>query len=169
MSDYINVITLFDKDSDNFLFIIKPVVDEDEMEDDDAWEGGLNFLRKTMFAKIDMLERNQNKIKSQQMNHASKVKDQIQNAIDKAREDLKKVNNQTISVFEIKEAIESRIEKMDEKMDLQKKEIVEGMDAKMKKLDEKLDEKMEQLNSKMGLILEAIKQSKSDDWDRTVC
>ena len=93
------------------------------------------------------------------MNQASKVKDQIQNTIDKAREDNKKVNNQT------KEAIESRIEKMDEKMDLQKKEIVEGMDAKMKKLDEK----MEQLNSKMGLILEAIKQSKSDDWDRTVC
>ena len=56
MSDYINVITLFDKDSDNFLFIIKPVVDEDEMEDEDAWEGGFNFLRKNMFAKIDMLE-----------------------------------------------------------------------------------------------------------------
>ena len=56
MSDYINVIALFRQDSDNFLFIIKPVVDEDEMEDEDAWEGGFNFLRKNMFAKIDMLE-----------------------------------------------------------------------------------------------------------------
>lgn len=53
MSDYINVISLFDKDTDNFLFIVKPVVDEDEMEDEESWEGGFNFLRKSMYSKID--------------------------------------------------------------------------------------------------------------------
>ena len=59
MSDYKNVISLLDKDTENFLFIVKPVVDDEEMEDESAWEGGFNFLRKTLYNKMDLLNQNQ--------------------------------------------------------------------------------------------------------------
>ena len=59
MSDYKNVISLLDKDTENFLFIVKPVVDDEEMEDENAWEGGFNFLRKTLYNKMDLLNQNQ--------------------------------------------------------------------------------------------------------------
>ena len=66
MSDYSNVISLFDRDTDHFLFIVKPVIDGDEEnEDEDSWEGGLNFLRKSIIKKIDQNNENQIKIKDQ--------------------------------------------------------------------------------------------------------
>ena len=66
MSDYSNVIGLFDRDTEHFLFIVKPVIDGDEEnEDEDSWEGGLNFLRKSIIKKIDQNNQNQIKIKDQ--------------------------------------------------------------------------------------------------------
>ena len=82
MSEYSNIISLFNNEPHNFLFVIKPVVDDEEM-DENSWEGGFNFLRKTMFNKIDKLDQSQTKIKNQQMLQASKIRDQIQSAIDK--------------------------------------------------------------------------------------
>ena len=92
MSDYINIINLLHDDTHNYLFVVRPVVDDEEMEEDDSWEGGFNFLRKTMFIKIDKLDQSQLKIKNQQMLQASKIRDQIQSAINKTREDNKKMN-----------------------------------------------------------------------------
>ena len=66
MSDYSNVIGLFDRDTEHFLFIVKPVIDGDEEnEDEDSWEGGLNFLRKSIIKKIDQINENQINIKDQ--------------------------------------------------------------------------------------------------------
>ena len=56
MSEYSNLITRFDKDSHHFLFVVKPIVDEEDLEDENSWEGGFNFLRKTMFKKMDQLD-----------------------------------------------------------------------------------------------------------------
>ena len=56
MSDYANIIRRFENDTNNFLFVVKPVIDDEEMEDENSWEGGFNFLRKIMFNKIDKLD-----------------------------------------------------------------------------------------------------------------
>ena len=66
MSDYSNVISRFDRDTDHFLFIVKPVIDDEEDEDEGSWEGGLNFLRKSIMKKIDQINVNQIKSKDQQ-------------------------------------------------------------------------------------------------------
>ena len=66
MSDYSNVISRFDRDTDHFLFIVKPVIDDEEDEDEGSWEGGLNFLRKSIMKKIDLINENQIKSKEQQ-------------------------------------------------------------------------------------------------------
>ena len=81
MSDYINIINLLHDDTHNYLFVVRPVVDDEEMEEDNSWEGGFNFLRKTMFKKIEKLDQSQLKSKNQQMLQATKVRDQIQSAI----------------------------------------------------------------------------------------
>ena len=68
MSDYSNVISLFDRDTDHFLFIVKPVIDDDEdIEDEASWEGGLSFLRKSITRKIEQINQNQIISKDQQI------------------------------------------------------------------------------------------------------
>ena len=62
MSDYSRIISVFDRDIENFLFIVKPIVDDEEMDDEGSWEGGFNFLRKSMHSKFDQLNKSQNKI-----------------------------------------------------------------------------------------------------------
>ena len=44
ISDFSNMILKFDKDSHHFLFVVKPVVDDEET-DIGTWEGGFNSLR----------------------------------------------------------------------------------------------------------------------------
>ena len=65
MSDYANVIKFFDRDTDHFLFIVTPVIDDEENEDEASWEGGLNFLRKSILNKIDQINENQTNSKDQ--------------------------------------------------------------------------------------------------------
>ena len=62
MSEYSNLITRFDTDTHHFLFIVKPDVEDEEMDDENAWDGGFNFLRKTIFKKMDQLDQNITKI-----------------------------------------------------------------------------------------------------------
>ena len=73
MSDYSNVISLFDKDTKHFLFIVKPVIDDEENEDEASWEGGLNFLRKSIMRKIDLITASQIKSKDQQTSQVIKI------------------------------------------------------------------------------------------------
>ena len=62
MSEYTNLISMFDKESHHFLFIVQPVVDEDDLGDEIAWEGGFNLLRKTMIKNKDQLDQKLAKI-----------------------------------------------------------------------------------------------------------
>ena len=55
MSDFINIIAFFERDTTNFLFIVKTVVDDEE-EEGESGEGAFNSLKKGMFNKIDKLE-----------------------------------------------------------------------------------------------------------------
>ena len=41
----------------NFIYYIRPIVDEDEEEGNTEWEGGFNFLRKAINRKIDKIKR----------------------------------------------------------------------------------------------------------------
>lgn len=58
MSEYADIITKFDDDSHNFLFIVKQVTEEDGSNDDGDWEGGFTFLRKSMSAYLDSVKAN---------------------------------------------------------------------------------------------------------------
>ena len=64
MSQYLNVINLCDKDTDNFLFIVKPAVSEYDNDDDANWEGGFNFLKKSIDSNMDQLKKQMNNIQS---------------------------------------------------------------------------------------------------------
>lgn len=55
MSEYSNLITQVDKDTRHYLFTIKTILDEEDEQDENSWEGGFNFLRKVMFKRIDQL------------------------------------------------------------------------------------------------------------------
>ena len=69
MSEYADVITKFNDDSETYLFIVKINADEEDgMDDNGSWEGGFSYLKKTMFKKIDKLEVGINGIQGQQMN-----------------------------------------------------------------------------------------------------
>ena len=61
LSDYRNIINLVKKEQDwrNFVYIVFPIVDQEEVEANADWEGGFNFLRKVLNRKIDMLEKSQ--------------------------------------------------------------------------------------------------------------
>ena len=61
LSEYRNVINLVKKKQDyaNFIFMVAPIIDEDELEASTDWEGGFNFLRKALFRRIDVLEKSQ--------------------------------------------------------------------------------------------------------------
>jgi len=56
MSDFINIIAFFEKDTKNFLFIVKTVIDDEEEEGGESGEGAFNSLKKGMFSKIEKLE-----------------------------------------------------------------------------------------------------------------
>ena len=73
MSDYSNVISLFDRDTDHFLFIVKPVINDEDNEDEASWEGGLNFLRKSIMKKVDLINENLSKNKDQQTMQVVKI------------------------------------------------------------------------------------------------
>ena len=59
LSEYKHFIKFVNKQQDfaNFIFMIAPIVDEDELEASTDWEGGFNFLRKALFRRIDTLEK----------------------------------------------------------------------------------------------------------------
>ena len=61
LSDYRNIINLIDTENDfnNFIYVVSPIVDEDETEEQTEWEGGFNFLKKALNRKIEMLKRSQ--------------------------------------------------------------------------------------------------------------
>ena len=64
LSDYKNVINLVnaykgEQDYNNFVYVVYPVVDQEEIEEQADWEGGFNYLRKALTRKLDMLERAQ--------------------------------------------------------------------------------------------------------------
>ena len=61
LSDYKDIIDLVrtEADYDNFVYVVYPVVDEDEVEANQDWEGGFNYLRKALNRKIDMLDKSQ--------------------------------------------------------------------------------------------------------------
>ena len=64
LSDYKNVINLVnaykgEQDYNNFVYVVYPVVDQEEIEEQADWEGGFNYLRKALSRKLDMLERAQ--------------------------------------------------------------------------------------------------------------
>ena len=57
MSEYSDIINMYARDSETFLFIVKIDADEEDgMDDNGSWEGGFSYLRKSMFKKIDKLE-----------------------------------------------------------------------------------------------------------------
>ena len=64
LADYRNVINFANKirkkksEYKNFIYVIRPIVDEDEEEGNTEWEGGFNFLRKAINRKIEKLKRN---------------------------------------------------------------------------------------------------------------
>ena len=59
LSEYRHVINLVNRKRDyaNFIFMVAPIIDEDELEASTDWEGGFNFLRKALFRRIDTLEK----------------------------------------------------------------------------------------------------------------
>lgn len=52
MSEYSDIINLFENDSQTYLFIVKQSGDEDGMNENDTWEGGFTFLRKRMYKEF---------------------------------------------------------------------------------------------------------------------
>ena len=68
MSEYADVITLFDSDSESFLFIVKQVTEEDGTNDSGDWEGGFTYLRKSMSSYLDKVKVNITRTSTQQIN-----------------------------------------------------------------------------------------------------
>ena len=52
MSEYSDVINLMEKDTYTYLFIVKQNGDGDGEEEDDNWEGGFNYLKKSVYKKL---------------------------------------------------------------------------------------------------------------------
>ena len=64
LSDYKDVINLLNRikgiqDYNNFVYVVYPAVDLEEIEDQADWEGGFNYLRKALNRKLEMLEKAQ--------------------------------------------------------------------------------------------------------------
>ena len=60
LSEYrhiINRVNKGKKDFSNFIFVVTPDIDMDELEASSDWEGGFNFLRKALFRRMDTLEK----------------------------------------------------------------------------------------------------------------
>lgn len=52
MSEYSDVINLMETDTETYLFIVKQNGDGDGEEEDDNWEGGFNYLKKSVYKKL---------------------------------------------------------------------------------------------------------------------
>ena len=63
LGEYKNIVNRVKKDAyqdlENFIYVVYPIVDEDEIEEQTDWEGGFNYLRKALNRKIDSLDRSQ--------------------------------------------------------------------------------------------------------------
>lgn len=58
MSDYHNIIKSVNSQQDfhNYLFIVQPLLDEEEQEDHEDWEGGINAVKKVLKHELRHLE-----------------------------------------------------------------------------------------------------------------
>ena len=58
MSDYHNIIKSVNSQQDfhNYLFIVQPLLDEEEQEDHEDWEGGINAVKKVLKYELRHLE-----------------------------------------------------------------------------------------------------------------
>lgn len=84
MSEYSNVINKYYVGSHNFLFIVKQMVTEEGMDDNNCWEGGFTHLKKSMIKRMD---ETQEQLKAEQSLQVAKLVDQIRQASEKNSED----------------------------------------------------------------------------------
>ena len=64
MSEYYDVINKYYVGSHNFLFIVKQVITEEGMDDNNCWEGGFTHLKKSLVKKMEETQEELNKTQS---------------------------------------------------------------------------------------------------------
>lgn len=90
MSDYSNLITRIDKDSSHFLFIVKPIVDDEDIDiHNNLWQGGFIYLKKLMEKNREHIDHKLKLIEQHQINAVRKLREESVSANEKTRHAMK--------------------------------------------------------------------------------
>ena len=83
MSEYSDIINKYFKGSQTYMFIVKQVITEEGMDDNNCWEGGFTHLKKSIIQKMDDTQEELNTLQSLAV---AKLADKIRTSSEKTRE-----------------------------------------------------------------------------------